>query len=125
MALPAVPHPHAAASAWPCSCGSGYGWALAAAPASGATGTNVLVVGSDSRAGLTEEEKSRWHAGGAACRCADVVMVVHLSAHGLRASVVSLPATPMSRSRRTTTARDPPPTLARSTPSCSTAVLTC
>ncbi|WP_407563625.1 LCP family protein [Streptomyces sp. 184] len=91
MALPPRSRTLAGGACLAVLAGSGYGWALAAGPAAGGPGTNVLVVGSDSRAGLTEEEKSRWHAGGEACRCADVIMVVHLSADGRRASVVSLP----------------------------------
>jgi LCP family protein required for cell wall assembly len=91
MALPPLSRALAGGACLAVLAGSGYGWALATAPAPGGTGTNVLVVGSDSRAGLTAQEKSRWHAGGTACRCADVVMVVHLSADGRRASVVSLP----------------------------------
>ncbi|MFW6695049.1 LCP family protein [Streptomyces sp. MAR4 CNX-425] len=71
--------------------GSGYAWALGTAPRADPGGTHILVVGSDSRAGLTAADKRRWHAGGAACRCADVIMVVHLSADGERAAVVSLP----------------------------------
>lgn len=91
MALPPLPRTLAAGACLAVLAGSGYGWALAAAPPPSPAGTNVLVVGSDSRAGLTREEKDRWHAGGEACRCADVIMVVHLSADGRRASVVSLP----------------------------------
>ncbi|MFF0724107.1 LCP family protein [Streptomyces sp. NPDC004134] len=91
MALPPLSRTLAGGACVAVLAGSGYGWALAAGPARAGTGTNVLVVGSDSRAGLTKEEMSRWHAGGAACGCADVVMVVHLSEDGRRASVVSLP----------------------------------
>lgn len=92
MALPPLPRTLAGGACLAVLAGSGYGWALGAAPAGPTVAsTNVLVVGSDSRAGLTAAEKSRWHAGGAACRCADVIMVVHLSADGGHASVVSLP----------------------------------
>jgi LCP family protein required for cell wall assembly len=91
MALPPLARTLAGGACLAVLAVSGYGWAFGTAPATGGTGTNVLVVGSDSRAGLTEAEKRRWHAGGAACRCADVIMIVHLSADGESASVVSLP----------------------------------
>ncbi|MER7761597.1 LCP family protein [Streptomyces sp. NPDC097619] len=54
-------------------------------------GTNVLIVGTDSRAGLSKAEKNRLHVGGEGCNCTDVMMLVHLSANGRRATVVSLP----------------------------------
>ncbi|MFD9408092.1 LCP family protein [Streptomyces sp. NPDC059989] len=54
-------------------------------------GTNILVVGIDSRAGLSREEINRLHVGGKGCNCTDVMMLVHLSANGRRASVVSIP----------------------------------
>ena len=54
-------------------------------------GLNVLVVGTDGREKLSAEEKQRYHLGGAACDCTDTLMLVHLSAGGKRASVVSLP----------------------------------
>ncbi|MEU3724204.1 LCP family protein [Streptomyces sp. NPDC031705] len=57
----------------------------------GGRGTNVLVVGVDSRAGLSAAEKRRLHVGGKGCNCTDVMMLVHLSEDGRRASVVSIP----------------------------------
>ncbi|MFF8607159.1 LCP family protein [Streptomyces sp. NPDC015346] len=57
----------------------------------GGRGTNILVVGVDSRAGLSAAEKRRLHVGGKGCNCTDVMMLVHLSAGGRRASVVSIP----------------------------------
>lgn len=54
-------------------------------------GTNILVVGIDSRAGLSAAEKVRLHAGGKGCNCTDVMMLVHLSEDLRRASVVSIP----------------------------------
>ncbi|MFF5707278.1 LCP family protein [Streptomyces sp. NPDC012794] len=57
----------------------------------GHRGTNILVVGIDSRAGLSAAEKRRLHVGGKGCDCTDVMMLVHLSADGDRASIVSIP----------------------------------
>ncbi|MCX4539363.1 LCP family protein [Streptomyces sp. NBC_01565] len=54
-------------------------------------GTNVLVVGIDSRAGLSAAEKRRLHVGGDGCNCTDVMMLLHLSQDRRRASVVSIP----------------------------------
>ncbi|MEW2371881.1 LCP family protein [Streptomyces sp. NPDC006656] len=54
-------------------------------------GTNILVVGIDSRAGLSKAEKNRLNVGGKGCNCTDVMMLVHLSADERRASVVSIP----------------------------------
>ncbi|MQY13794.1 Transcriptional regulator LytR [Streptomyces sp. RB5] len=59
------------------------------APA-GPSGTNILVAGIDRRAGLPRETIDRLHVGGEGCDCTDVLMLVHLSADGHRASVVSL-----------------------------------
>ncbi|MFE0648883.1 LCP family protein [Streptomyces sp. NPDC059534] len=68
--------------------------ALAAAPSdlpSPEQGLNLLVVGVDSRTGVTEEEKERFRLGGQECDCTDVIMLVHVSAENDRISVVSLP----------------------------------
>jgi LCP family protein required for cell wall assembly len=54
-------------------------------------GTNILVVGIDSREGISAAEKQRLHVGGKGCNCTDVMMLVHLSADQRRASVVSIP----------------------------------
>ena len=54
-------------------------------------GLNLLVVGVDSRAGVTAEEKERFRLGGKGCDCTDVIMLVHVSAGNDRVSVVSLP----------------------------------
>ncbi|WP_175411834.1 LCP family protein [Streptomyces sp. TRM64462] len=59
-------------------------------PAAG-PGLNILLVGSDTREGLSKAEKDRLHVGGAGCDCADVMMLVHLSAQRDRVSVVSVP----------------------------------
>lgn len=90
MPLPSPLRPLTAVLSLGLLAATGYGWAESRTPAPD-EGVNVLVVGSDSREGLTDEQKARWHAGGAACNCADVIMVVHLSADGRRAGVVSLP----------------------------------
>ncbi|MET9323370.1 LCP family protein [Streptomyces sp. NPDC003038] len=58
---------------------------------SGSRGTNILIVGIDSRAGLSAAEKRRLHAGGKGCNCTDVMMLVHLSENMRRASIVSIP----------------------------------
>ncbi|MGW2563584.1 LCP family protein [Streptomyces sp. NPDC001514] len=54
-------------------------------------GTNILVVGIDSRAGLSAAEKRRLHVAGEGCDCTDVMMLVHLSEDRRRASIVSIP----------------------------------
>ncbi|WKD30596.1 LCP family protein [Streptomyces xanthophaeus] len=79
------------------SCGSFAGsQAVSAASASaggggGGRGTNILVVGIDSRAGLSAAEKRRLHVGGKGCNCTDVMMLVHLAKNRRRASIVSIP----------------------------------
>ncbi|WP_375537892.1 LCP family protein [Streptomyces sp. Amel2xB2] len=54
-------------------------------------GVNFLVVGTDRRDELSEEQRQKYRLGGAACDCTDTLMLVHLSAGHDRASVVSLP----------------------------------
>ncbi|WP_328942856.1 LCP family protein [Streptomyces sp. NBC_00250] len=54
-------------------------------------GLNLLVVGIDSRKGVTAEEKERFRLGGQECDCTDVMMLVHISAENDRVDVVSLP----------------------------------
>ena len=54
-------------------------------------GLNFLVVGTDGREKITAEQKEKYNLGGAGCDCTDTLMLVHLSAEGERASVVSLP----------------------------------
>ena len=63
------------------------------APTARATGrgTNILIVGTDSRSGLSAAEKRRLHVGGEGCDCTDVMMLVHLSDDERRASIVSIP----------------------------------
>ncbi|MFI8292008.1 LCP family protein [Streptomyces sp. NPDC085614] len=71
---------------------SGAAWAGSPAGRTAAGhGTNILVVGVDSRAGLSKAEKNRLHVGGKGCNCTDVMMLVHLSEDRRRMSVVSLP----------------------------------
>ncbi|MDT0310240.1 LCP family protein [Streptomyces sp. DSM 44917] len=54
-------------------------------------GLNVLLVGTDSREGLSAAERGRLHVGDASCNCADAVLVLHVSERGDRATVVGLP----------------------------------
>ncbi|MEV7614061.1 LCP family protein [Streptomyces sp. NPDC089799] len=54
-------------------------------------GTNVLLVGTDGRDRITQEERREYRLGGAPCHCTDTIMLVHISADRERASVVSLP----------------------------------
>ncbi|MEU8545222.1 LCP family protein [Streptomyces sp. NPDC048717] len=78
----------------------GTGGAIAAAPPglpSPKEGLNVLVVGLDSRAGLTDDEKERYRLGHHECACTDVMMLMHVSAAGDRVSVVSLPRDSLAR----------------------------
>ncbi|MGW2379156.1 LCP family protein [Streptomyces lincolnensis] len=54
-------------------------------------GMNVLLMGTDGRDTITAAEKREFHAGGFACNCTDVLMLVHVSARRDRVSVVGLP----------------------------------
>ncbi|MFJ8634264.1 LCP family protein [Streptomyces sp. NPDC093568] len=54
-------------------------------------GMNVLLVGTDGRDRISEEERRKYRLGGAPCHCTDTIMIVHISADRERASVVSLP----------------------------------
>ncbi|MBK3576227.1 LCP family protein [Streptomyces sp. MBT65] len=54
-------------------------------------GMNVLLVGTDGRDKITEQERHKYHLGGAPCHCTDTIMIVHISEDRERASVVSLP----------------------------------
>lgn len=54
-------------------------------------GVNILLMGTDHRDTITESEKKNFFAGGVACGCSDVMMLVHISARGDLISVVSLP----------------------------------
>ncbi|GAB2874747.1 LCP family protein [Streptomyces mayteni] len=54
-------------------------------------GLNILLIGTDSREGLTEAERGRYQVGDVGCYCADAVMLLHLSESRDRMTVVSLP----------------------------------
>ncbi|MER6998630.1 LCP family protein [Streptomyces sp. NPDC000410] len=54
-------------------------------------GTNILLVGTDGRDGISRKDRHTYRLGGTPCRCTDTIMLVHISADGTRASVVSLP----------------------------------
>jgi LCP family protein required for cell wall assembly len=54
-------------------------------------GMNVLLVGTDGRDRISEQERRAYRLGGAPCHCTDTMMIVHISADRDRASVVSLP----------------------------------
>ncbi|MFF2852913.1 LCP family protein [Streptomyces sp. NPDC058001] len=54
-------------------------------------GMNVLLVGTDGRDKITQEERKKYRLGGAPCHCTDTIMIVHISQDRERASVVSLP----------------------------------
>ncbi|MEV6398659.1 LCP family protein [Streptomyces sp. NPDC051907] len=59
--------------------------------AEGTDGTNILLVGIDSRAGISRAERDRLHVNGQACDCTDVMLLAHLSEDERRLSVVSIP----------------------------------
>ncbi|MFF6995140.1 LCP family protein [Streptomyces sp. NPDC008313] len=63
----------------------------AQAPAAPKHGTNILLMGTDGRNTITAKEKSTYYAGGVACNCTDVMMLVHVSADRKRLDVVSMP----------------------------------
>jgi hypothetical protein len=52
---------------------------------------NILVFGSDSRAGLTRQQQLALHVGEGGCGCSDTIMVVHLSPGRHRAVVLNIP----------------------------------
>jgi LCP family protein required for cell wall assembly len=52
---------------------------------------NILVVGIDSRAGLSRSERRRLSVGGTASLSTDTIMVIHVPADGSRATVISIP----------------------------------
>ncbi|MEU6229152.1 LCP family protein [Streptomyces sp. NPDC047042] len=54
-------------------------------------GTDILLLGTDGRSTITEKERRKFHAGGIPCNCADVMMLVHVSAKRDRVSVIGLP----------------------------------
>jgi LCP family protein required for cell wall assembly len=62
----------------------------ASRPAAGA-GTNWLITGSDSRAGLTRAQKRQLHTGTDAGHRSDTILILHIPSNGGRAVLVSLP----------------------------------
>ncbi|MEU5594722.1 LCP family protein [Streptomyces sp. NPDC020298] len=54
-------------------------------------GMNILLVGTDGRDKIGEQERRKYRLGGAPCHCTDTIMIVHISDDRERASVVSLP----------------------------------
>lgn len=54
-------------------------------------GVNILLMGTDHRDTITKSERKKFYAGGQACGCSDTMMLVHLSEHGDRATVISIP----------------------------------
>ncbi|MGW4983152.1 LCP family protein, partial [Streptomyces mirabilis] len=46
----------------------------------GGHGMNVLLVGTDGRDKITEEERRKYRLGGAPCHCTDTMMIVHIAA---------------------------------------------
>ncbi|WP_419992357.1 LCP family protein [Streptomyces boninensis] len=70
---------------------TGYGAAQGQELTSDPGGTTVLLLGRDTRAGLSAAEQRRLHAGGQGCDCSDVIMLMHLSGNGRRAGVLSIP----------------------------------
>ncbi|MEV6840759.1 LCP family protein [Streptomyces sp. NPDC051133] len=54
-------------------------------------GMNVLLVGTDGRDKISEEERRAYRLGGQPCHCTDTMMIVHISDDRERATVVSLP----------------------------------
>ncbi|MFC4496028.1 LCP family protein, partial [Streptomyces ovatisporus] len=54
-------------------------------------GTNILLVGLDRRDGIDKATRNRLHVNGQQCDCADVMMLLHISADRDRVSVVSIP----------------------------------
>ncbi|GGO56217.1 MULTISPECIES: LCP family protein [Streptomyces] len=56
----------------------------------GGKGTNYLIVGSDSRAGMSDEEKKKLHTGSAAGKRTDSMMILHVADDGGN-TMISLP----------------------------------
>jgi LCP family protein required for cell wall assembly len=52
---------------------------------------NILVFGSDTRAGLTRREQLVLHVGRTGCGCSDTIMVVHISPGRHRVTVLNIP----------------------------------
>lgn len=56
-----------------------------------ASGTNWLIVGSDSREGLSEEEKAKYTTGDVSSKLTDTVMIAHIPDNDTPPTLVSLP----------------------------------
>ncbi|MBL1082221.1 LCP family protein [Streptomyces actinomycinicus] len=54
-------------------------------------GMNVLLVGTDGRDEISEQDRRTYRLGGQPCHCTDTMMIVHIAEDRDRASVVSLP----------------------------------
>lgn len=52
---------------------------------------NILLMGTDERDVISAAEKQQFHAGGQPCGCTDVLMLIHVSAHRDRVSVIGMP----------------------------------
>jgi LCP family protein required for cell wall assembly len=59
--------------------------------ANGGKGLNVLIIGSDSRAGLTKAQQSSLHVGHDPGQRSDTMILLHIPADGSKADMVSLP----------------------------------
>jgi LCP family protein required for cell wall assembly len=59
--------------------------------ANGGKGLNVLIIGSDSRAGLTKAQKKSLHVGSDLGQRSDTMILLHIPANGGKADMVSLP----------------------------------
>jgi LCP family protein required for cell wall assembly len=59
--------------------------------ANGGKGLNILLMGSDSRHGLTSEQKQSLHVGHDSGRRSDTLILIHIPANGGKADMVSLP----------------------------------
>jgi LCP family protein required for cell wall assembly len=57
----------------------------------GGKGLNVLIIGSDSRAGLTKAQEKSLHVGSDAGQRSDTMILLHIPANGGKADMVSLP----------------------------------
>lgn len=64
---------------------------LADRPDGATGGTTFLIVGTDSREGVSKERLNELHAGGEACDCTDTMILVHLNAKRDQATMVSIP----------------------------------
>ena len=72
------------------------------------SGMNVLIVGSDSRAGLSEEQQNELSTGSVEGNRTDTIMLLHVPLLG-EPTLVSIPATPGYRSRATARTRSTAP----------------